>query len=44
MPDIDLSGIEDCKKKLDALAFEIEELKKLKARVEKVEKSVGSKF
>ena len=44
MPDIDLSGIDDCKRKLDALASEIEELKKLKARVEKVEKSVGSKF
>ncbi len=44
MPDIDLSGIDECKDKLDALAEEIEELKKLEARVKKVEKSIGSKF
>ena len=44
MPDIDLSGIDDCKRKLDALAIEIEELKKLKARVDKGEKNMGSKF
>ena len=35
MPDIDLSGIDDCKRKLDALASEIEELKKLKIEVYK---------
>ena len=44
MPDIDLSGIEDCKKKLDALAKEIEELRKLEDRIVKVEKSLGGKF
>ena len=44
MPDVDLSGIDDCKRKLDALAYEIEELKKLEARIVKVEKNMGSKF
>ena len=44
MPEVDLSGIDDCKKKLDALAVEIDKLKKLEARIQKVEKNVGGRF
>ena len=43
MPDIDLSGIDDCKDKLDALHIKIE---KFEERVSKLEKrnSKGSRF
>ena len=44
IPDIDLSGIDDCKEKLDELAKEIEELKKLEIRLAKVEKNLGGRF
>ncbi len=41
MPDIDLSGIEDCKTKLDNLNSKIEAFE---SRLSKVEKSLGGKF
>ena len=41
MPDIDLSGIEDCKTKLDNLNNKIEAFE---SRLSKVEKSLGGKF
>ena len=43
---VDLSGIDDCKKKLDAIIKDIDNLKKLEERVAKIEKrnSGGSRF
>ena len=41
LPDIDLSGIEECKNKLDDLNKKIQDYE---ARLMKVEKSIGSKF
>jgi DNA repair exonuclease SbcCD ATPase subunit len=44
IPEVDLSGVEECQKNMEALKVEIEELKKLEQRLIKVEKNIGSKF